>query len=87
MQFDAHRNVLAASSDYLRALFRSDMRDADDDVILQDVPGPVFAAVLDFIYDGKCEIDVAALPAMLEWRRRHNTHCSATLLAAVRAHA
>ena len=34
VEFSAHRNVLAASSDYLDALFSSGMSDAESDVVV-----------------------------------------------------
>lgn len=65
--FAAHRNVLAAASSYFDARFGSGMRDSDDAVVvLDDVPSAVFECVLDFVYDGACEVEEGALPAVLE---------------------
>ena len=65
--FPAHRTVLAASSDFMDALFSSGMRDADADVITlgDDVSAPIFSAILSFVYDGKCEVPEAQLPEMI----------------------
>ena len=64
-RFPAHRNVLAASSDYLAALFASGMRDSESDVALQDVPANIFSALLDFVYEGTCVLAEPLLPNLL----------------------
>ena len=59
-EFAAHRLVLAASSDYLDALFSSGMADSDLDVVnLTDVPSAAFSAVLTFIYDSSVSVEVS----------------------------
>ena len=65
-RFDAHRCVLAAGSDFMSALFDSGMRDSDSEVSLDGVSADLFAAVLDFIYQGSCVVDAAQLPELLE---------------------
>ena len=65
-EFHAHRVILAATSDYMGALFASGMRDSDKAVVvLGDVPPTMFSAYLDFVYDGQCEVDDGALPDVL----------------------
>ena len=66
-EFPAHRIVLAANSDFMNALFSSGMRDSDSDVVvLADVTPRIFGAVLDYIYDGRVEVEENQLLAILE---------------------
>lgn len=65
-EFHAHRVILAATSDYMGALFASGMRDSDEAVVvLGDIPPTTFSSYLDFVYDGQCEVDDGALPDVL----------------------
>ena len=66
VEFSAHRVILAAGSDYLGALFTSGMRDAYTTVELDDVPAPVFQAFLDYVYEGRCEVEETILFLLLE---------------------
>lgn len=67
VEFKAHRCVLAESCDYFEALFSSKMRDdADAAVATVDIPGPIFSSVLDFFYNGTCDVEASALPSLLE---------------------
>ena len=63
VQFRAHRNVLAASSDFMRSLICGDFKErSSPTVTLDEVASTVFACVLDFCYEGSyCVPDVAAL--------------------------
>lgn len=51
--FRAHRLVLAAASDYMRARFSIGMADsADESIDLPDMPAAAFEAVLEHMYTG-----------------------------------
>ncbi|XP_057207835.1 kelch repeat and BTB domain-containing protein 3 isoform X1 [Triplophysa rosa] len=52
-----HRCVLAACSDFFRAMFQLDMRERDDgSVTLSNLPAPAVHTFLDFAYSGEIEI-------------------------------
>ena len=63
----AHRIVLASSSGYFLSLFDSGMRDAADHThLLEGMRAPVLVALLDFVYEGFCEIEESQLTEMLD---------------------
>lgn len=65
--FQVHRCILAANSDFMHALFSCGMRESGKtEVTIDDIAPAVFATSIDFIYDGSCEVDESALPAILE---------------------
>ena len=64
--FNVHRCVLAASSDFMEALFSSGMRDSEVEVKLESVKSSLFSAFLDFVYNGVCEVEESELAALLE---------------------
>ena len=65
--FPAHRNVLASSSDYMDALFASGMRDSDDTVITLDgISSHHCQALLDWMYEGTCNVCEGSLLPLLE---------------------
>lgn len=52
-RFHAHKNVLAASSPYFRAMFSSGMKEQGrNEIELHDVSSDVFNLVISFIYTG-----------------------------------
>ena len=52
--FPAHRNVLAASSDYFYKMFTTEMKEKNDKVIpIHDITSDAFKILLDAIYTGK----------------------------------
>ncbi|XP_051535475.1 kelch repeat and BTB domain-containing protein 3 [Myxocyprinus asiaticus] len=52
-----HRCVLAACSDFFRAMFELDMRERDDGTVtLSNLSAPAIRAFLDFAYSGEIEI-------------------------------
>lgn len=52
-KFVAHRTVLAATSEYMRGLFTSEMRDSEmREITLPEMPASIFSAVLEWIYTG-----------------------------------
>lgn len=57
-QFYAHRNVLAASSPYFRAMFSSNMREQLENkpVILENITAEIMEELLNFIYTGSIKI-------------------------------
>ena len=66
-QFRAHRLILAAGSSYMRARFRSDMKDGGikPQIELVDVPARAFRSVLEFLYTQTCEVTSESLLAQL----------------------
>lgn len=62
-QFRAHRLILAAGSSYMRARFRSDMKDGGikPQIELVDVPARAFRSVLEFLYTQTCEVTSESL--------------------------
>jgi len=66
--YAAHRNVLAAASDYLDRLFAGPAwADQEEPVRLSQVPGAhTFAQILEYIYTGKCMTHEGDLISMLE---------------------
>ena len=65
--FPAHRNVLASSSDYMDALFASGMCDSDDTVITLDgISSHHCQALLDWMYEGTCNVCEGSLLPLLE---------------------
>jgi hypothetical protein len=64
----AHRVVIAASSAYFRAQFRSSMRDGGatiSHITISDVPAGSFRAVLEHLYRGECRVTLSSLPSLL----------------------
>ena len=57
-QFYAHRNVLAASSPYFRAMFSSNMKEhlENKPVILENITAEIMEELLNFIYTGNIKI-------------------------------
>merc|ERR1719469_210985 len=63
----AHRIVLASSSGYFLSLFDSGMRDAAGSAhALDGMRAPVLRALLDFVYEGSCQIEESQLTEMLD---------------------
>lgn len=55
--YDAHKSVLAASSDYFKAMFASNMVESTmHSIVLRDINGCLFRRILDYIYDEQIEI-------------------------------
>ena len=67
VQFKAHRNVLVASSDFMRSLICGDFKESSSPTVtLDEVASAVFACVLDFCYEGRCRVpDVAVLEDLI----------------------
>jgi len=66
--YSAHRNVLAAASDYLDRLFAGPAwADQEEPVKLSQVPGAhTFPQILEYIYNGRCTTSESELIPMLE---------------------
>ena len=61
-RFAAHRNVLAAASDYFNAMFLGGLSEVDKDrVEIHGISADVFKILLEFIYTGEtfCTVQVA----------------------------
>jgi hypothetical protein len=55
--FPAHRLVLAAESEYLNVLFCGSFKDSNAPTVeIHDVSPETFGKVMEFMYDGKCEL-------------------------------
>lgn len=65
-RFRAHRVVLAAGSDYMRALFAIGMSDSTGPVELPEVPEAAFAALIEFLYMGSCACSEETLVLVLQ---------------------
>ncbi|XP_078354444.1 kelch-like protein 7 [Oculina patagonica] len=58
--FPAHKCVLSAASQYFRALYTSQMKQTESNVVdLQEAKSPTISDVLQFIYTGKVSIDLS----------------------------
>ena len=64
--FKAHRAALASSSGYFLSLFDSGMRDAASPThAIKDLRSLVLEALLAFVYEGSCKVEVGLLTEML----------------------
>ena len=54
--FRAHRNVLAAESPYLKALFTTTMKERSGPIMLQEPSAATFASALEFMYSHECTL-------------------------------
>lgn len=54
--FPAHRNVLAANSDYFMAMFSGHMATTSDKVEVKEITATAMEILLDFIYEGEIDI-------------------------------
>ncbi|EDO46421.1 predicted protein [Nematostella vectensis] len=52
-EFPAHKNILAASSDYFMAMFSGHMATVDRTVVVQEITSTAMEVLLAFIYQGK----------------------------------
>jgi predicted ATP-grasp superfamily ATP-dependent carboligase len=53
----AHKVVLAANSEYFRAMFDNDMAEArKDEIVIEDVDDGALKALVDFCYSGKLAV-------------------------------
>ena len=67
VEFKAHRAALAASSGYFFSLFDSGMRDATSPThSIEGLRSPVLEALLAFIYEGLCQVEMGLLSEMLD---------------------
>ena len=67
VEFKAHRVALASSSKYFLNLFESGMRDAADAThALEGIPAKALEALLAFVYEGSCQVEVGLLIEMLD---------------------
>ena len=52
-EFPAHRNILAANSDYFMAMFSGHMATTSDKVVVKEITATAMELLLDFIYKGE----------------------------------
>lgn len=55
-EFRAHKNVLAASSDYFMAMFNGQMAVVSDSVTIQDISADAMELLLNYMYTGEIDI-------------------------------
>ena len=67
VEFKAHRAALSSSSGYFLSLFDSGMRDAASAThAIEGLRSPVLEALLGFVYEGSCQVEVGLLTEMLD---------------------
>jgi len=55
----AHKMMLSVRSDVFRAMFRGGMKEMNDkEIVLSDAPANVFRSIVDYIYTGKCDVNM-----------------------------
>ncbi|XP_053546359.1 LOW QUALITY PROTEIN: kelch-like protein 21 [Bombina bombina] len=65
--FQCHRTVLAAASNYFRAMFAGRLRESQAErVLLHDVTGPILALLLDFCYTGRVTVTQENVELLLQ---------------------
>ncbi len=65
-EFPCHRNVLAVSSPYFKAMFSSDLRESKEQRIsFNEISAKTMRQVVDYAYSGKLEISVDSAQEML----------------------
>ncbi|CAG2255921.1 Kelch-like protein 20,Kelch-like protein 38,Kelch-like protein 28,Kelch-like protein 24,Kelch-like protein diablo [Mytilus edulis] len=65
-EFFCHRNVLAASSPYFRAMFTSELREEKNSgIIFNDISAWTMKRIIDYIYTGKLEINTDNVQELL----------------------
>jgi len=61
-RFPAHRNVLAAGSQYFNAMFTTRMAEANQsEITLESLRSDVFEQILDYFYEGNLTIDMTSV--------------------------
>jgi len=56
-EFYAHKSILAARSPVFMRMFKADMREkADGVVVIRDISSSVFSQMLRYLYSGRCEL-------------------------------
>jgi hypothetical protein len=62
----AHKNILVARCDYFRAMFKSGMKEHNEEVItIPDIDEATFRGVLEFLYTGKTEVTSKNIVSLL----------------------
>ncbi|XP_071181603.1 kelch-like protein 21 isoform X1 [Mytilus galloprovincialis] len=65
-EFFCHRNVLAASSPYFRAMFTSELREGKETLVsFNDISAWTMKRIIDYIYTGKLEINTDNVQELL----------------------
>lgn len=65
-EFFCHRNVLAASSPYFRAMFTSELREGKETLVsFNDISPWIMKRIIDYIYTGRLEINTDNVQEML----------------------
>jgi len=65
-EFPCHRNVLAVTSPYFKAMFSIDLRESKEvRIVINEVSPSTLGKVLDYAYTGRCEINIDNAQDML----------------------
>ncbi|GFO32004.1 kelch-like protein 40a [Plakobranchus ocellatus] len=69
-EFECHRVILTAASDFFKAAFTCGLReDCERKITLEDIDKNIFSTILTYMYTGKIELTEKNLPAI--WRAAH----------------
>ena len=61
-----HRHVLAAGSDYFKAMFRGDLKESTSDTIPMDMQLTILTMIVDYIYTGEIQLTVDNVESLVK---------------------
>ena len=66
VQIQCHRVVLAAASDYFKAMFRCGLQDKSSDPVQMTMEPAIMTSVIDYIYTGEIELTIDNVKSLVE---------------------